>query len=270
MGNFSKEFKRHVHIYGIFIKNCLIKQMEYRANFFMMIAIETMYLMVKILYAVVLYRTGVTIYGISPNGILLFIGTYVVEVGFFMSLFYFNFSALQQSVNDGTLDIYITKPISLQFMSTLRNVDFGTCLPNIVGGLIIVFVGWQKSTITVNFTNVLMYIVLLICGVLTGYSVMLFPNLLCFWIVKASSIQEITNSMLDFNNMPMTIYTKWMQRIGVFVFPIFLMSNYSSLFLLHRLNIGNILWGIVAPIIFFILVRLFWKFCIRNYSSASS
>jgi len=265
-----KEIKRHFYIYLVFIKNCLIKQMEYRTNFFLFIAIEVAYLFVKILYIYVVNKVGVDIYGLSPNAIFLFTGSFIIMTGIYMSLFFFNFSNIQNYIREGSLDLFITKPVSLQFIVTLRNVDLGSAIPNIVGGIIIVVIGWQRMGLAVNFRNIAGYVGYLISGTIITYSVMLLPQLLCFWVVKSQSLREVVDSMWDFNNMPMNIYNRWMRIGGVFIFPIFLVANFSPLYVLGKLNNIYIVWGIVAPVLFFFLTRILWKISIRNYTSASS
>jgi ABC-2 type transport system permease protein len=71
------EIKKHLYIYFIFLKNSLMAQMEYRFNFIGNLSMELGYLMVKLSYVVVVYRSGAKINGLSPDEILLFIGTFV-------------------------------------------------------------------------------------------------------------------------------------------------------------------------------------------------
>ena len=66
------------------------------------------------------------------------------------------------------------------------------------------------------------------CGNLLTYSLFLIPNLLCFWIVASRGIADITAALWDFNNMPQLIYGKWMQRIGTFILPVFVITNFPG------------------------------------------
>jgi ABC-2 type transport system permease protein len=75
------ELKKHLVIYFLFIKFSVMAQMEYRFNFIGNMAMEVGYLFVKLSYAVVVYRSGVKINGLSPDEILLFIGTFITLTG---------------------------------------------------------------------------------------------------------------------------------------------------------------------------------------------
>ena len=61
-----------------------------------------------------------------------------------------------------------------------------------------------------------------------------------------------------------------MQRIGTFLLPVFVITNFPGLFLMGELSPLLMAWGIIAPILFFGITRLVWKRAVRNYSSASS
>lgn len=265
-----KEIGRHTSIYFKFVKNCLIKLMIYRTNFFMSMAVEVAFLFTKLLYVLVVYNAGSTIKGFTPDDILLYSGTFIIMSGIHVSLFFFNFSMIQQYIREGTLDMFITKPVSLQFMVTLRNVDIATAIPNILAGIICTVIGWQKAHIPVTAVNLLGYIGFLFTGIILAYCVTLIPELLCFWTINGSAVHELSDSLWNINSMPMQIYKKWMRNIGTFLFPILLISNNSFLFVVGKLDKRAILWGITAPVLCIILVRLVWKKAIRSYSSASS
>lgn len=270
MGKVLKEIIRHIYIYGKFVKNCIIKLMMYRANFFMSLAVEVAFLFTKLLYVLVVYNAGMSIKGFSPDNILLYSGTFIIMSGIHVSLFFFNFSKIQEYVKEGSLDMFITKPVSLQFMVTLRNVDIATAIPNIAVGIICVVLGFGKSGITVNAVTLFGFVGFIFTGVIIAYCVTLIPELLCFWTIKGTAVHEISDSLWNLNSMPMKIYKKWMQSIGTFLFPIFLISNYSFLFVVGKLDKTAIVWGILSPVLCLFLVRLVWKLAIKNYTSASS
>ncbi len=270
MREFAEELKKYIRLYILFIKNCLIVQMEYRANFFISICIECAFLFTKLLYIIVVFKANVNINGLSPYAILMFIGTYTIMTGIMDAIFFPNLIKIPDYVRNGDLDMLIIKPVSAQFIVTLRYIDFGLAIPNIIGGVIMVAVAWSKIGIAIDFVNIFGFIAFSMIGILTTYPVLLFPFILSFWIVKTQAIREITWALWDFNNMPMMIYGKWMQRIGIFVIPIFLITNFAPMFVMDMLSGKYIIWSIITPCLFIFLVRKFWNFAIKNYSSASS
>src|SRR5512139_1641786 len=118
-----REIRKHLVIYGLFVKNSLMAQMEYRFNFIGNLSMEAGYLLVKLSYVIVVYRSGAKINGLSPDEILLFIGTFVTLTGVYAGMFMINNFGLRGKIKDGDLDLLLTKPVSLQFMATLRSAD---------------------------------------------------------------------------------------------------------------------------------------------------
>ncbi len=271
MNQVIREIKKHLQIYLLFVKNCFITEMQYRFNFFMGIVLDGIFFFNKIIYAIIIYKTGVTINGLSPDAILLFVGTYSIIQGLYTTFFIVNFNyTLPCSIREGKLDIYMTKPISLQFLISTRYVEFSTMIPDLIGGIILVVIAWSRLGIVFNLVNVLGYGLILIVGLIIAYAIFFSIQLLSFYIINMNAISEISGELFILNNMPMKIYSKSIQFIGTFVLPIFLILNYAPMFLLEKLNLFNIAWLIFVVVILMFLSRYLWKIVIKNYTSASS
>jgi ABC-2 type transport system permease protein len=265
-----REIKKHLIIYGLFVKNSVMAQMEYRFNFIGNFSMEAGYLCVKLSYVVVVFRSGVKINGLSPDEILLFIGTFIALTGVYAGLFMINNFGLRTKIKDGDLDIYLTKPVSLQFMATLRQADLTIFSVDAIAGLIIIVIAWGRLGIPVTLGTVGGFIIFLFLSSVVTYSLFLMPQILSFWFMNTSAIAEISDMFWDFNSMPMDIYNRWIQQIGVFIVPIFLITNFPPLFLLHKLPPLYQIWVVLVPLALFMLARLLWKQGLKSYSSASS
>jgi ABC-2 type transport system permease protein len=269
MKDFLKEILKHLFIYGLFIKNNIMSQMEYRANFFTGIAMEIGFLFVKILYPIIIYMSGTKIKGFTPDEFLIFVGTFVIMTGFYAGLLMMNFFAFRYLIIEGTLDIMITRPISLQFISTLKHTDLGIFLTDVIAGIAMIVIGISRTGIPISFFKILIYAVFIGSGLMITYSLFLIPEILNFWFFSAG-IAETISSFWDFNIVPMIIYDKIIQQIGIFIFPILVITNFPVLFMLDKLSPFYLFWGIFVSVLLMILCRTFWKFAIKNYTSASS
>jgi ABC-2 type transport system permease protein len=270
MGVLLHEIKKHFLIYLLFLKNSAMAQMEYRSNFIGNLSMEAGYLLVKLSYVVVVYRSGATINGLSPDEILLFIGTFITLTGAYAGLFMINNFGLRNKIKDGDLDLLLTKPISLQFIATLRQADLTIFSVDFVAGIVVVAIAWSRLAIPVTLFTVGGYAGFLIISCFVGYSLFLLPQILSFWLMNTSAIAEITDSFWDFNSMPMDIYSHWIKQIGVFILPIFVITNFPPMFVLNKMPPAYLAWSVVLPIILLGIVRWVWKRGLRNYSSASS
>lgn len=270
MGNIFREIKKHIYIYLLFIKFSVMSQMEYRFNFIGNLSMETGYLFVKLSYVIVVYRSGVTIGGLTPDEILLFNGTFVALTGIYAGLFMINNFRMRSMIKDGDLDLLITKPVSLQFMASLRYADVTIFSVDILAGGIMVASAWARLGIPVTLVTLGGYSVVAVLSCLVAYSLFLLPQILSFWLMNTSAIAEITDSFWDFNSMPMDIYTHAIRQVGVFLLPIFVITNFPPMFVLHKMPAGFLAWAVLLPFLLLLLVRLVWRKGLRSYSSASS
>lgn len=261
---------KHLIVYIQFLKLSLITQMEYRWNFFIGFIVESGFIFTKIMYLIVIYNLDITINGYSPDEILLYVGTFSIITAFYTGFIMINFYEIPNNIKKGDLDLLIIKPVSLQFMLTLRKIDFSMILSNFLGGTAMVIMAILKLNIDLTFSYFLGYILLIFLGVIVAYTLFLIPQLLSFWIIETKAIFNISDKAWDFNTMPMVIYTKIIQRIGIFLIPIFTISNFPSMFLVGKISNTLLIWAYIVPIILFVLVRIFWNYAIKNYSSASS
>lgn len=268
--NLLRTIKKYLFIYWVFIKNCVIASMEYRANFIVGVLSEVGYLFPKFMYISVVYTLDLHVNGLTPDSILLFIGTYTFITGVMSAHIFSNYVRISGYVRDGGLDLLITKPISLQFLVTLRYVDFSVAIPNVIGGLAMIVVAWARLGIAIDFLHIGGYFIYIILGLIVTYGVLMTISLFAFWIVNAGALQDIVVAFWDFNTMPMGIYGKTLKRVGIYIIPIFVISNFPCLFVLGQLSLPFTIWSFLVPIWCLIVFRAFWKVSIRRYSSASS
>lgn len=264
-----KRIGRYFRLLGVFAKYSLMSALEYRINFITGMTVEVGWMLIKLLYVAIIYKAGTNIGILTPDHILLFVGTYMLMTGFYM-LYFGNFASLPGMVQQGELDLYIVKPVSLQFLVTLRRLDFAYLLPELAAGVIMIVTGWRLAGLPAGILPVAGFVFYLVCGCLLTYSLFLLPYILSFWIVSVGGISDISNALWDFNNMPSLIYGKWFRRIGTYILPVFVITNFPGLFLMGELSPWACVWGVGAPALFFALTRAFWKASLKRYSSASS
>lgn len=264
-----RETRKHVRIFGAFMRNYLASQMEYRANFVTGLFMEVGYLLVKLMYIVVVFQAGVDINGLTPDEILLFVGTFVFMTGIYAGLVMMNLYDLRALIRDGSLDFLIVKPVSLQFMITLRRSDLGLLLVDAGAGIVMIVIALIRMGGAFDPWRIIGFTVLMASCSVVAYAVFVIPVLASFWFVGAN-VASAVDPFWDFNNMPMGIYGKAIQNIGVYLIPIFVISNFPALFLLDRMTPVMMAWGFVVPFVMLALTRVVFQRAVRQYNSASS
>ncbi len=261
------QIKWYVRMIAAFIRISFINQIEYRLNFIAGFFVEAAYALIKFTYFVVVLTAGTNIGNLTPEMVGLFIGTYMFMTGIWMMLSGVN--SLPGKVIRGELDSLITKPGSLQILQTMGRFNFAMAIPNCLAGVILIVWSWKTVGIEASFRTVCGFLLFLFLGMILTYGFVLIPNLLIFWVTSINGVNTLFSALWDFNNMPMSLYGQTIKFIGTFLVPVFVIVNWSGLFVLGRLTKLEFAWGVTIPILMLVISRLFWKKSIERYTSAN-
>lgn len=260
----------YLRLYKYFVKNSIIAQMQYRTNFIISILTEVGFVFAKSLYIIVLFSAGLTINGLEPKEMLMFIGSYTLITGIMDAVCYPNIAAIPEYIRTANLDLMLIKPINSLFMSAFRKFDLGLGIPNVIGGMIMVAVSWELSDVALTARNILGFIGLIMLGCILTFPILIIPVTFSFWMIKSDALMDTIWALWDFNNMPMTIYNKVIKAIGIFVLPIFMITNLAPMYVFGILPKIYLIYSFAAIPIFLLISVVFWNFAIKSYSSASS
>src|SRR5207249_3456622 len=114
----------------------------------------------------------------------------------------------------------------------------------------------------------------LVFGIAVHYSIMLGLAAVSFWIIRAQGLVYGYFNFLNIARYPDTIYPWLFRRIFSWLIPVIIIANIPARLLIKPFQEPG--WGwlmfhlIAASTIVFWLSRLFWRFALRHYSSASS
>lgn len=241
--------------------------MEYPLNFMSGMCVELAYMVIKLVYLYVVLTTGMKVGSLTPQMVIIFVGTYIFMTGIWMCLSGVN--DIPGAVIRGDLDLIMTKPGSLQFLQTFGKYDFAMAFPNVLAGTILVIIGWGKSGIPVTPANILIFLFYLVTGIILTYAFGLMAALLVFWVTSLNAVNTLYSALWDYNNMPMELYPKIIKQIGTFLIPIFLVTNWSGMAVLSRLSPLQLVWGAAASFLAFFLARKMWKAGVKKYTSAN-
>lgn len=262
--------KGYIKLYVFFVKNNVIAQMQYRTNFIISILTEVGFIFAKSLYIIVLFSAGLPIKGLEPKHMLMFIGSYTLVTGIMDAVFYPNIAAIPDYIRTASLDVMLTKPVNSLFMSSFRKFNLGLGIPNVLGGLLMIMISWKLSGAAVSMMNILGFIGFTVIGCILTFPILIIPVTCSFWMIKSDALMDTIWAMWDFNNMPMTIYNKIIRAIGIFVLPVFMITNLAPMFVFDMLPGIYMVYSFIAAPVFVLISILFWNFAIKRYSSASS
>src|SRR5882757_5676178 len=230
--------RRYIEIYSIMLRNSLIRDLSFKANFLLWMVVE----------------------------ILWFCGQIV-----FFSIIFVNLANIPELVRMGKLDSVLVLPIDSQFAVSTKQFGLDSII-NALLGAAVVCVSLSKLSIVPNPLSILLYVVALGFGIAVHYSIMLGLAAVSFWIIRAQGLVYGYFNFLNIARYPDVIFPWLFRLIFGWIIPVVIIANIPARLLIKSL--GQPWWLmlhlVMASSIVFLLSRGFWKFALRRYSSASS
>jgi ABC-2 type transport system permease protein len=118
-----KDIFRYIRMTFLMMKNCLIREMQFRSNFIIRLFTEVLWLGMQFIYVEVLYGLTQSIGGWNVWQMVILLGTNHIINQLFEAFFFDNCTKLVDQIRLGDLDFVLVKPINSQFMVSLRYTD---------------------------------------------------------------------------------------------------------------------------------------------------
>ena len=241
---------------------------EYRTNMIMAILGSYGYTFMTIAFIEVLFSKTQEVAGWNKFEMMFLFATGQFVFYTFWSFFQPLHTWFSESIIDGELDLYLTKPINAFLNIISSDFDLVEMLPSIgLAVAMFVFV-WKKLGLT--FEPVMFLAIastVFSCGIMVClYAV---TALAAFWLTDTRDIASIQGSLLSLNQFPLDIFPRGIKAF-MLIFPVALISYPQTKLLLEgQLNIYLALQPI-AFVILLLVVKVMWGRGLKRYSSASS
>ena len=264
--------RRYFEIYGIMLRNSVIREMSFKANFILWMAVELLWFLGQIVFIEVLFQYVNRIGDWTKWEVVLLIGTHQLIGQIFQAFFYVNVANLPELVRTGKLDFMLLLPVDSQFAVSTRQFGMDNIINALVGVGIVIF-ALAKMHVTPGVVQVLLYIPAVALGVAIHYSIMFFLVTMSFWIVRAQGLVFGYYNLFNIARYPDSIFGRGLFRfVFSWIIPVIVVANIPAR-LLGR--IFEAPWPLMAhmagaAILAVGLSRAFWYFALKRYSSASS
>ncbi|MBI1862570.1 ABC-2 family transporter protein [Candidatus Microgenomates bacterium] len=261
--------KRHLKIYRSFCSIGLKNMLAFRFDTWLSIFVATgvwSFLTVFSMYALTLRTKGV--FGWSANELIILACVYNFFIGFVSFLFARNFEEFSELVNHGKLDEIFLKPVDSQFMVSLRKAHI-TALFRTTIGIIVTAIFLVKLHIRVDLPHIVGFVILTGVGVMLMYSVLFTINTLNIWFTRLDNINQLFYSIRTLGRYPRNAFLQAGEIVFVLVSPLVIPLSTPTRMLLGRATLYEVSELIFATIAMLCVSRIFWKFALRSYTSAS-
>jgi ABC-2 type transport system permease protein len=266
--------KRYAKLYLAYVRNCFVRLLDYRGEFFMQIFGWTMWTGLSLLFIYVVFAQVGELRGLTGEtwtqaDMIILNGTFAVMESLLHALVVPNFMQLSEQIRRGTLDVVLTKPASAQFQVSARFLHFGGVFNFILGCVVVAF-GIHMRGGGVTWHGALLYVYLMLCGFFMAYGLWFLSVTLAFWFVRLDNIGFLFDPIMRVARFPMDVYPGKVRFIFMTVLPLGFLTTVPVQTLLGRAPLAVILTATLLASALLYLSSAFWKFALRRYESASS
>jgi ABC-2 type transport system permease protein len=263
--------RRYFEIWGIMLRNSLIRELSFKANFLLWLVVEILWFCGQILFFGIIFGQVDKIGDWSKWEVVLLLGTHQIIAQLFQAFFFINISNIPELVRTGKLDSLLVLPIDSQFAVSTKQFGLDSVI-NALLGFIVVATSLVQLNVTPGLGTILLYLIALGFGVAVHYSIMLTLAAISFWIVRAQGLVYGYFNFLNIARLPDVIFPQPFRFVFSWIIPVIIVSNIPARLLIKSFGQpGWLIFQLVAAgAIVFSLSRIFWRFALRHYSSASS
>ena len=263
--------RRYIEIYSIMLRNSLIRSMNFKVNFLLWMVVEVLWFVGQIVFFSIIFANVNQIGDWTKWEVVLLVGTHQIIAQIFQAFFFVNIANIPELVRTGKLDSVLVLPIDSQFAVSSKQFELDSIVNAIVGAAIVIL-SLSNLHLVPTPVAVLLYLTALVFGVAVHYSIMLTLAAISFWIVRAQGLVYGYFNFLNIARYPDVIFPKLFRFVFGWIIPVVIIANIPARLLIKPL--GQPLWLVahlaIASAIVFWLSRIFWRFALRHYSSASS
>jgi ABC-2 type transport system permease protein len=263
--------RRYIEIYSIMLRNSLIREMSFKANFILWMLVEVLWFLGQIVFFSIIFGSVNQIGDWSKWEVVLLVGTHQIIAQLFQAFFFMNISTIPELVRTGKLDSMLALPIDSQFAVSTKQFGLDSVVNALLGGAV-VLVSLARLHFAPQPIHIALYLVAICFGIAIHYSIMITLAAISFWIIRAQGLVYGYFNFLNIARYPDVIYPRLFRLIFSWLIPVIIVANIPARVLIKPL--GQPLWLmfhlIAASGLVFCLSRLFWHFALRHYSSASS
>jgi ABC-2 type transport system permease protein len=263
--------RRYAEIYGIMLRNSVIREMSFKANFLLWMAVELLWFFGQIVFIEVIFGFTDSIGGWTKWEMVLLIGTHQIIAQIYQAFFYVNLANIPELVRTGKMDFLLMLPVDAQFAASVKQFGLDSIVNALVGVAFVLTALW-KLGVSVSAAQVALYLVCIVCGVAVHYGVMLGLAAISFWIVRADGLIHGYYNLFNLGRYPDVIYRGLFKFVFTWVLPIVLVANVPARVLARFAEtpgpaIGQLLLVTVGLLV---VTRGIWTAAVRRYGSASS
>ena len=129
--------RRYFEIYGIMMRNSLIREMSFKANFVLWMLVEVLWFCGQIFFFGIIFGQVDRIGDWTKWEVVLLVGTHQMIAQLFQAFFFVNLSNIPELVRTGKLDSLLVLPLDSQFAVSTKQFSLDSVINGLLGGVVV-------------------------------------------------------------------------------------------------------------------------------------
>lgn len=260
--------RRYAGIYRMLLRTSLIRDMNFKANFWLWIVVEGLWFFLQLAFIQVIFSQTESVAGWNKFEMILLVGTNHLIAQFFQAFCYQGLAEVPDLVRTGRLDFWLLQPVDSQFVVALRR--FGAdSLVNVAIGFVFVGYACAQLRLDVSWASASLYLLLVCSGILIHFSLLSLLVTLSFWIVRAQGLVFGYYNLFNISRIPEDAFRGFARVFFTWVLPMLVVANIPAKVILHfHWRQGLAMIG-MSMVLAWISHRV-WRWALAHYTSASS
>jgi ABC-2 type transport system permease protein len=245
------------------------RTLMFRFDFFLWAMVELFWMSVNLLMISVIYQHTDSIAGWSKYEMILLVGTSLLVQRFLMGFFWSSLFEMGRNIKSGNFDFFLAQPGNILFMASTRKLDLDGLMNSMVAMGIVAYAA-HKLGLHPTLLDVALYGLMIFCGLIIHYSMLVLTISLAFWLTSAQGIEGSYFTLSEFSRLPRAAFKGVASLLFVWLLPVVVVSNAPAETLIRGFQPSWALGLVAAALVWFAAAVFVFHRGLRRYASASS
>ena len=260
---------KYLQIWLASARYSVVRTMMFRFDFFLWAMVELFWMGVNLLMISVIYEHTDSVAGWTKYEMLLLVGTSLLVQRFLMAFFWSSLFEMGRNIKSGAFDFFLAQPGNILFMASTRKLDLDGLMNSLVAMAVVAYSA-HKLDLHPSALDIVLYALMIFCGLIIHYSMLVLTISLAFWLTSAQGIESSYFTLSEFSRLPREAFKGLASLLFVWLLPVVVVSNAPARVLLHGFQPQWALGLVAAAIAWFAAAIFIFHRGLRRYTSASS
>jgi len=260
----------YAKIWAACARYSITRTLMFRGDFFIWSLVELFWMTVNLLTITIIYEHTHSIAGWTKYQMILLVGTSMLIQRFLMGFFWSSIFEMGRNIRTGNFDFYLAQPGNVMFMATTRKLDPDSLLNSLIAAAVVIYAARQLN-LDPSVGQIVLYALMVVCGVVIHYSILVMSISLAFWLTSAQGIEGIYFTLTEFSRLPRAAFTGVAtQFLFVWLLPVVIVTNVPAGLLAQGFDFKLTAWLFGSAVVWFAGAVFVFNRGLRRYTSASS